>query len=106
MQVSLVGVTTRGGHLGGTTLRLLHLLDRYDGRVLDAAIGEALARGAISAEAVAHVLDQRRRAANAPPILDIVLPDDPRVRDLRVTPHSLASYDDALGSSRKEKDDE
>lgn len=99
-------VAIRGGHLGGTTTRLLHLLDRYDARALDAAIGEALARGAISAEAVAHVLDQRRRAEKAAPLVEVVLPDDPRVRDLRVTPHSLASYDDALGSSRKEADDE
>jgi hypothetical protein len=99
-------IAVRGGHLAGTTLRLLHLLDRYDARPLDIAIGEVLARGAISVEAVAHVLDQRRRAANAPPILDVILPDDPRVRDLRVTPHSLASYDVALRTDPKEKDDE
>ena len=89
-------VALRGGHLGGTTSRLLRLLDRYDARSLDLAIGEALARGAASAEAVAHVLDQRRRAENAPPLLEVILPDDPRIRDLHVTPHSLASYDDAL----------
>jgi transposase len=89
-------VARRGGHLGGTTTRLLHLLDREGARALDAAIGEALARGAASAEAIAHVLDQQRRAKNAPPLVEVVLPDDPRVRDLRVTPHSLASYDDAL----------
>lgn len=97
-------VAVRGGHLGGTTTRLLHLLDRYDARALDGAIAEALSRGAISAEAVAHVLDQRRRAANAPPIVEVILPDDPRVRDLRVTPHSLASYDDALRTRREAGD--
>ncbi len=90
----------RGGHLGGTTLRLLHLLDRYDARAVDIAIGEALTRGAVSAEAVAHVLDQKRRAAQLPPLIEVTLPDDPRVRDLRVTPHSLASYDDALHGAR------
>jgi hypothetical protein len=99
-------IAARGGHLGGTTLRLLHLLDRYDARALDAAIGEALARGAIAAEAVAHVLDQRRRAAKAPPIVEVILPDDPRVRDLHVTPHSLASYDDALRTTPKDANDE
>jgi hypothetical protein len=102
--VFLEHVAVRGGHLGGTTSRLLHLLDRNDARSLDAAIGEALARGAISAEAVAHVLEQRRRAANARPIVEVILPDDPRVRDLRVTPHSLAAYDDALRTT--ERDDE
>lgn len=99
-------VAVRGGHLGGTTTRLLHLLDRYDARLLDAAIGEALSRGAISAEAVAHVLDQRRRAAKAAPLVEVILPDDPRVRDLRVTPHSLASYDDALRPRSEEPIDE
>jgi transposase len=92
-------VALRGGHLGGTTSRLLRLLERYDPRSVDLAIGEALARGAASAEAVAHVLDQRRRAENAPPLVEVVLPDDPRIRDLHVTPHSLASYDDALRTS-------
>ncbi len=89
-------VALRGGHLGGTTSRLLRLFDRYDAHAIDGAIGEALARGAASAEAVAHVLDQRRRADSAPPLVEVVLPDDPRIRDLRVVPHSLASYDDAL----------
>jgi len=89
-------VALRGGHLGGTTSKLLRLLDRYDARSVDMAIGEALARGALSAEAVAHVLDQRRRADNAPPLIEVILPDDPRIRDLHVIPHSLASYDDAL----------
>jgi transposase len=94
-------VALRGGHLGGTTSRLLRLLDRYDARAVDLAIGEALARGAASAEAVAHVLDQRRRAENAPPLLEVILPDDPRIRDLHVAPHSLASYDDALRTSSR-----
>jgi hypothetical protein len=86
----------------------LRLLDREGARALDAAIGEALARGAASAEAIAHVLDQQRRARNAPPLIEVVLPDDPRVRDLRVTPHSLASYDDALTkrAPRSESGDE
>jgi transposase len=96
-------VAHRGGHLGGTTTRLLHLLDREGPRALDDAIAEALARGAASAEAVAHVLDQQRRAKKAPPPIDVVLPDDPRVRDLHVTPHSLASYDDALRAPQKKE---
>jgi hypothetical protein len=104
-------VALRGGHLGGTTSRLLRLLDRYDAREIDRAIGEALARGAASAEAVAHVLDQRRRADHAPPLVEVILPDDPRIRDLHVTPHSLAAYDVALRTTpsaptKKESSDE
>jgi transposase len=98
-------VALRGGHLGGTTTRLLHLLDREGARALDDAIGEALSRGAASAEAVAHVLDQQRRARNAPPLVEVVLPDDPRVRAVRVTPHSLASYDEALRTARRKEPD-
>src|SRR5438876_295747 len=76
--------------------RLLPLLDQGGATALDAALAEALARGAISAASVAHVLEQRRRARRQPPLLDLVLPADPRVRDLRVTPHPLSAYDTLL----------
>ena len=32
-------------------------------------------------------------ARKTPPPIAVVLPDDPRVRDLRVTPHALTQYD-------------
>jgi hypothetical protein len=83
----------RGENLGGHVSRLLQLLDRYGAAELDVALKDALSRGAIGAASVAHVLDQRARARRAPPALDVVLPDDPRVRDLRVTPHALDTYD-------------
>jgi transposase len=89
----LVEVIRNGGHLGGTTTRLLHLLDRYGAAELDAAMREAHGRGAFAAQSVAHILDHRARARGAPAPLDVVLPDDPRVRDLIVTPHSLDRYD-------------
>jgi hypothetical protein len=90
------------------TSRLLQLLDRYGAHELDVALADTLARGAISAASVAHVLDQRARARRTPPPLAVVLPDDPRVRDLRLVPHDLAPYD-ALGRSstpNPETDDE
>jgi transposase len=83
----------RGEHLGGQVSRLLKLLDRYDKAELEIALKDALARGAIGAASVAHVLDQRARAQKRAPVLDVVLPDDPRVRDLHVTPHALDTYD-------------
>ncbi len=97
-------VAIRGGHLGGTTARLRRLLDREGPRELDIAIGQALARGAASAEAVAAVLDQRRRPRRAPPAIDVLLSDDARARDVHVTPHSLDAYDDAF--THKDKTDE
>ena len=91
-------VAVHGGHLGGTTSRLLRLLDRYGAPALDAAIAHAHARGAFSAQSVAHILDQKTRAAGTPPPVPTVLSDDPRVRDLVVTPHQLASYDVLAGT--------
>jgi hypothetical protein len=92
----------RGEHLGGQVARLLKLLDRYNAAEVEDALKDALARGAIGAASVAHVLDQRARARKHTPKLDVVLPDDPRVRDLRVTPHALDSYD-ALAKPKKEE---
>jgi transposase len=89
----LSALATRGEPLAAHTRRLTQLLDRYGAAELDAAIGEALARGAVGAPAVAHILDQRTRLRGAPPPLAVVLPDDPRVRDLRLTPPALTPYD-------------
>jgi len=86
-------VAKHGGHLGGTTTRLLHLLDQVGAVALESALVEALARTAYAAHSVAHILDQRRRATGAPAAFEPTLPSDPRVRDLDVPPHALASYD-------------
>jgi len=93
----------RGENLGGHVSRLLTLLDRYGPAEVEIALKDALARGAIGAASVAHLLDQRARARKAPPVLDVVLPDDPRVRDLRITPHALDTYD-ALCKPTKENE--
>ena len=89
----LDAVLHRGGALRATTTRLLRWLDQEGADALEAALAEALARGAPSAESVAHLLDQKRRARGQPPPLVTMLPDDPRVRELRVAPHALAPYD-------------
>jgi hypothetical protein len=94
-------LAVRGEHLGGHVARLLKLLDRVGPTELELALKDALDRGAVGAASVAHVLDQRARARKAAPVLDVVLPADPRVRDLRVTPHALDSYD-ALAKPTKE----
>lgn len=98
----LEALALRGEPLGGHTSRLLQLLDRYGAGELQAGLQEALARGAISAASVAHLLDQRARARHQPPPLDVVLPDDPRVRDLRVQPHALSAYDELCAYPEEE----
>ncbi len=90
----------RGDNLGGHTVRLLGLLDDYGAKDMRAAVLEAIEREAFGAGSIAHILEQRRRARGLAPPLRVDLPDDPRVRNLRVIPHRLEDYD-ALG-----KDDE
>jgi transposase len=92
----LDALARRGEPLAPHTTLLLRLLDQYGAAALDWALTEALARGAVSAPSVAHLLDQRARARRQPPPLSVVLPADPRVRDLRVTPHPLTAYDALL----------
>ncbi len=91
--------------MGGHVTRLSKLLDHYGAAELDRAIAETVERGALSAESVAHVLDQRARQKRLLPPVEVVLPDDPRVRDLRVTPHALKPYD-ALSSHPEVPDDD
>lgn len=94
----------RGLPLSPEVARLGRLVDRYGAGEVDAAIALAVERGAISAASVAHIVDQRARHKKAPPPLGVILPDDPRVRDLRVTPHALGPYD-ALSTHKEEEND-
>ncbi|HBY98171.1 MAG TPA: IS21 family transposase [Chloroflexi bacterium] len=91
-----------GGHLGGTTARLLRLLDQYGAAELEQGIAEAHKRNAFAAQSVAHVLDQRRRARGAPTPIEPVLPDNPRLRNIVLVPHALDSYDRLAAASATE----
>jgi hypothetical protein len=86
-------IAQRGGNLGATTSRLLKLLDRYGAHELERAIAEALEHDAPHLGAVRQVLDRNRFAAGKPPPVPVRVPDDPRLRDLVVRPHSLTGYD-------------
>jgi len=97
-------LAARGESLGHHTVRLLHLLDEYGAEELAAAVQAAVERQAWGAGCVAHILEQRRRARGLPPPVRVDLPDDPRVRDLRVTPHRLEDYD-ALGKPNDDEDE-
>jgi hypothetical protein len=88
----------RGQNLGSHTIRLLRLLDRYGAEELRAAVRGAVEREAFGAGSVAHILEGRRRGRGLPPPIDVELPADPRVRELRVIPHRLEDYD-ALGAA-------
>ncbi len=75
------------------TAHLNRLLDRYGAEALTEAIEVAIERGAIAASSVDQILDQRTRATRSAPPLPPMLPDDHRVRDLRVRDHDLEPYD-------------
>lgn len=102
----LQGVALHGGHLGGTTHRLLRLLDQYGPSEMESALGEAHRRGAFAAQSVSHILDQRRRARGEPVAIPTVLPDDPRVRDMIVQTRSLGDYDALARSGDKKGEDQ
>lgn len=95
----------RGANMGSATVRLLRLIDQYGAPHVNAAIVEALQRGAIGPSAVAHICDAHHCQRGAPPPLPPIDSSDPRVRDLRVVPHDLTDYDQ-LGSDRKEPTDD
>lgn len=73
--------------------RLLRLLEAFGAEELQVAVAEALEKGSPHPETVRLILDRRRQRRHAKPPIAIELPDDPRVRDLVVTPHDLADYD-------------
>lgn len=83
----------RQRHLATAVDRLQRLLDEHGREELTVAVTEALAAGSPHPETVRLVLDRRRRERQQTPPLPVALPDDPRVRELVVVPHSLADYD-------------
>jgi transposase len=90
-------LAVRGEPLGPHVTRLSQLLADYGAVELATAVAVALDRDACGAGSIAHILEQRRRTRRQLPPVPVVLPADPRVRDLDVSSHALESYD-ALSS--------
>jgi integrase len=65
----------------------------YGSRAVERAICEALTRGVFHPHGLRHILETERIRKGEPAALPIDLPDDQRVRDLHVRPHSLDDYD-------------
>ena len=76
------------------------LLDEFGAAELKIAVAEALEAGSPHPATLRLILDRRRRALKTHPPIAVSLPDDPRVRDLVVTPHDLGEYD-KRGTERK-----
>jgi hypothetical protein len=60
---------------------------------LEAAIGEAIARGVPHPNAVRLALEQRREQRQEGPPVAVDLPAHVKARDAHVTPHRLDAYD-------------
>ena len=82
----------RGAQLGVLTRGLIALLVAHGASALEQAIVKALQLPAPHLGTVRQLLDLERHRRNQPPALPIVLPDDPRVRDLKVRAHALGDY--------------
>jgi len=95
-------VVERGLNLGAATKQLEGMLDDYGAKELAEAVDKVNERELIATSAVAQLLEQERRKKRMKPPVKLTITSDPRVRDLRVTPHRLERYDDLA----KQHDDE
>jgi transposase len=82
----------RGGNLGGTTFKLLKLLDAFGAQELEIAVAEAVKAGAPGLGAIQQILDQRRHAATLPPPVSQPLPEKARNLTRPVKPQSLQDW--------------
>ena len=101
-----VRAASRGAHLGVLTRGLLQLLDTHGAQALERAIQAALAEDAAHLGAVRHFIDQHARAEALAPPIAVALPDDPRVRELIVLPHSLRDYEQLTRKSDEREPDD
>jgi hypothetical protein len=83
----------RGRNIGTATFALQRLLETYGRNELGLGIQESMARGAFHPHAVRQAIEKRREAQEQGPALPIHLPDDPRVKNITITPHDLSQYD-------------
>lgn len=90
----------RGYSIGSLTSKLLSLLDLYGASELEESIQEVVSFGACHCADVAQVLERRRRQKGLMSPIAIQLPNDKRLNDMVVLPHSLASYDRLSGEEK------
>jgi transposase len=83
----------RGYPIGSLTNKLLTLLELYGPVEIEEAIKEVVKAGACHCSDVTQELERRRRKQGLLSPIAIQLPDDKRLHDFVVMPHSLASYD-------------
>ena len=98
-------VVERGQNLAAATKQLEEMLDDYGAKELAVAVEHMNERELSATSAVAQLLEQDRRKRRMKPPVKVTITNDPRVRNLRVTPHKLEQYDD-LSKNDEEDNDE
>jgi transposase len=99
----LCELATRQYALAGPVDEFNQLLDVFGAQELQAAVEEALKVGSPHPGTVRLILDRRRRADQQQPPLPVTLPDDKHIRDIHVTPHDLAEYDNVHSNDKEER---
>lgn len=95
----LAALADRNEPLAAQVRALNQLLDDHSIEAVRRAVDTAIQRETPRATSVAHLLalDQRETARKT--TFSVALPDRPEVRELRVIPHSLETYDDLAKDS-------
>jgi len=99
-------VVERGQSLGTATRQLERMLDEYGERELAVAIERVNEKALSAPSAVAQLLEQERRRCRMTPPVKVPITNDPRVRDLHVTPHRLEQYDELAKNDNDNDNDE
>jgi transposase len=99
----LMEMSTRRRRLHRAVKQLEEMLDTYGADELRIAIDEALKASTPSTASVQLILDRRQHDASQSPQLPIVLPDNPKIRDIVVKQQDLGKYDDGLIRSNAAK---
>ncbi len=91
----------RGYSIGSMTSKLLSLMDLYGPSEMEESIKEVVEFGACHCSDVTQVLERRRRQKGLLSPIAIQLPNDKRVLNMVIQPHSLASYDKLFGEDQQ-----
>jgi hypothetical protein len=87
-------MVVEGVALGPATAKIMELVKEYGEKTVQSAVKQAVERGLARPTYLAQICAQRASQREARPQLPIDLPHRPFVRDLLVTHHDPAGYDD------------
>ncbi len=86
-------IAERGLPLGRVTNELAELLRTYGTVALEAAVSEVIAQNTPHMHAVRQVLERQHHERACPVQLPLVLPKDPRLQNMSLSPSRLNLYD-------------